>query len=1183
MKKNYSVHFYVLTIFAAMLISFGFSNQASGQVTITKWDFEADNLIPVIGEGTAENVGGTSTAYATGLGGGRAWNTSVYPAQGTNEATAGVQFNVSTDGFQNVTVYWDMRHSNTSANRIRLQYTVNGNTWLNFEANTTNAVNTLGGNDVGFDNGRYIATAGDSWYVRSADLSGISGATSNPLFAIRIVSEFVDGANYGAANPTSTYSPNGTWRFDNVTISGVEITGGNAVKLAVTSVNGGASPTVNAPFNITVQAQDADGLPANVSTDTQVTLTKETGTGVFGGTLVGTIASGTNAVTFTGLTYSVAESGVSIKATATSGMTLTPGISAPFTVLAAATQLKFVNFPANGIVNQSVAAFTVEACRPDNTVDVTYTGTITLSKQSGPGNIAGTTAVAAVQGIATFSDISFSATGSYTLAANATGLTGDISTAITIIDAPQITTVILPQYISGADPVDSRLPFAFRATLTNLFPNATYKFINQAIITGDSPTTNGAGNLIFIMPDGTFNRTTAPSFATPGFYGEFTTDQNGSFTGWFMLETTNNARFTPGNHIFMRIRINDGAGGNNVSHFLTTADSVKVIGFSANADPNYGTGIRAVSFATPKNFAFLYDNTTGTGRPLFGTSIETVGIDYTAIQYAPFYKENVSGQNGAWGGIVPNVNPNGVKLIQERSLADGSIAGTHVSNTGVWGDANTVNPTGGLENVLVINLIDVPVIFASPSVLSGFTYEFGQGPSASQTYSVTGQNLLGQGFITVTAPSSFEISLNGTSFTNTFQIEYNNGQIVNQPVTVHVRLKAGLNVGVYNLEQIIHTSSITSQVNVTCSGSVTAPYVPPVITSAILPQYTQGLNGTNETRVPYAYWVTISDLQPNTTYRYINQVVNYADAPTTNGAGNIIFVKQSGSFVRTSSPSFETAGNYGEFTANASGSYSGWFMTEPTGNARFTPGAYVKMRIRINDGQGGTVAAHFLTTADSVKVINFGTANDPAMGTGIRGWNMFVDDKDFMLLYDNVEGAGRPIYATSIEITGIDYLAIPQYASFYKTDVSGLSGRWGGIVPNVLPNGIRRIESRRLTTGVIDDVIVSDNGVWWENVNTVNPTGGLDDIIVIDFLESVGQLGPANAVKVFSAMNQIIIQAEREDKMELSISNTLGQIVMQQNLSGSTSHQIDNRLKAGIYIVSLRQGNAVFNSKILVQ
>ncbi len=264
----------IFTILAFSLVS---NQQIFSQEIITKWDFDNETLIPSIGEGVADNVGGTSTAFASGLGGGRAWNTAAYPAQGTNEATAGVQLDVSTDGYQNISVYWDMRHSNTAANRLRLQYTLDGNDWINFEADNSNAVNTQGGNDVGFDNGRYIAESGELWYVRSADLSSISGATGNALFAIRLVSEFVDGSNYGAANPTSNYSPNGTWRFDNITFSGIPITGGNAVKLVISSVNNGASPTVNIPFEVVVQAQDDDGLPANLNTDTQITLTKRQG------------------------------------------------------------------------------------------------------------------------------------------------------------------------------------------------------------------------------------------------------------------------------------------------------------------------------------------------------------------------------------------------------------------------------------------------------------------------------------------------------------------------------------------------------------------------------------------------------------------------------------------------------------------------------------------------------------------------------------------------------------------------------------------------------------------------------------------------------------------------------------------------------------------------------------------
>lgn len=1152
----------------------------SGQETITKWDFEGDVLTPAIGNGTAQNIGGTSTAFATGFGGGRAWNTSNYPTQGTGSGTAGVQFTVSTDSYQNIVITWDMRHSNTAANRVRLKYTINGTDWINFNANNTNATNTLQGNDVGFDNGRYIANAGDSWYQRSANFSGIAGVNNNPLFAIRFVSEFVDGSNYGASTPTSSYSPLGTWRFDNVTFLGDAITGGNAVKLAITSVNGGVPPTVNAPFTVTVQSQDANGVPANVTVNTQITLSKETGTGNLGGTLTGTINAGTNSVTISGVTYNVAESGVSIKATATSGMTLSPGISAPFQVLPAATHLKFVGVPANGTINQPISQFTVEARRPDNTVDLSFTGTITITKYTGPGNLQGTTSVNAVQGVATFSDISFSASGTYSLEATASNLLPDISPSIQIFDLPQAVAEILPLYISGNDPPDNRIPFAFRVTISNLIPNATYRYINQAVITGDSPTTNGAGNVIFVNADGTFVRTTSPSFSTPNAHGQFTASMNGTFTGWFILEPTNNPRFTPGNHIFMRIRINDGAGGTSVAHYLTVADSVKVIGFSTNSDPNYGTGARAVSFATPKNFVFLYDNTTGTGRPLFGTSIETTGIDFTQIpQYTPFYKEFVSGYDGAWGAIIPNVNPNGVKRIEERSRLNGSVVTVNTSASGVWGAANTVNPTGGLQNILVINLIDIPVLFVNPSSLSGFTYEYGQGPSAAQTYSVTGQNLAGQGFITVTAPASFEISLNGTTFTNQFQLEYSNGQVVNQPVTVHVRLKAGLNIGNYSNELITHTAPIINQVNVICSGTVTPPYVPPAIEQAILPLYIQGINGTNETRVPFAYWVTISNLQPGTTYRYINQVVNYSDSPTTNGAGNVIFATQSGSFYRTTSPNFETSGNYGEFTTTASGTYSGWFITEPTGNARFTPGSYIRMRIRLNDGQGGTTPAHYLTTSDSVLVINFGTASTLPNGTAIRGVSNY-DPKNFVFLYDNIQGTGRPISGTTVEPVGIDFTQIVQYAPFYRDFVSGVYGAWGTIIPNVLPNGVRRIEQRRLSDGSIKSSITSVDGTWY-GVNTVNPTGGLNNIIVIDL--TTGLDSPEKTTYQISGHDgQLLIKTSEPQPLWVTITNMAGQVVLTTRLNGSDQYTINHQLKSGLYIITLSDGITLHSQKLFL-
>ena len=50
-------------------------------------------------------------------------------------------------------------------------------------------------------------------------------------------------------------------------------------------------------------AQDAGGTPGNVTADTAVSLSLQTGTGSLAGTLGGTIAAGTHSVTISGVTY----------------------------------------------------------------------------------------------------------------------------------------------------------------------------------------------------------------------------------------------------------------------------------------------------------------------------------------------------------------------------------------------------------------------------------------------------------------------------------------------------------------------------------------------------------------------------------------------------------------------------------------------------------------------------------------------------------------------------------------------------------------------------------------------------------------------------------------------------------------------------------------------------------------
>jgi hypothetical protein len=195
---------------------------------IAQWDFNATNLIPNIGSGTAANVGGTSSAFAGGVSG-QGWNTSAYPAQGTGSGTAGVSFFVDTTGYQDITLSYFHRASGTASRWAQIDYTLDGGaTWV------TNHWNNSG-----------LLTPHDTFYSNNVSFISVTGANNNPNFGIRIVSIFSPfafdqndtldpygpneaymranaGAVYSPTNSTASgnYSTAGTWRFDNVTFSG---------------------------------------------------------------------------------------------------------------------------------------------------------------------------------------------------------------------------------------------------------------------------------------------------------------------------------------------------------------------------------------------------------------------------------------------------------------------------------------------------------------------------------------------------------------------------------------------------------------------------------------------------------------------------------------------------------------------------------------------------------------------------------------------------------------------------------------------------------------------------------------------------------------------------------------------------------------------------------------------------
>ncbi len=154
------------------------------------------------------------------------------------------------------------------------------------------------------------------------------------------------------------------------------------------------------------------------------------GTGVTKTSVAG-ISTGAYTLSLAGLST---NTGYSFRAYAYDGTNYTYGSVLTFTTLTVATKLGFgTTPPAVGSISTNLTTFTVQALRSDNTVNTEFSGSITVAKASGPGNISGTLTVSASSGVATFSSVQFDALGDYTIIASSGALTTVTSSTISIL------------------------------------------------------------------------------------------------------------------------------------------------------------------------------------------------------------------------------------------------------------------------------------------------------------------------------------------------------------------------------------------------------------------------------------------------------------------------------------------------------------------------------------------------------------------------------------------------------------------------------------------------------------------------------------------------------------------------------------------------------------------------------
>lgn len=481
-----------------------------------------------------------------------------------------------------------------------------------------------------------------------------------------------------------------------------------------------------------------------------------------------------------------------------------------------------------------------------------------------------------------------------------------------------------------------------------------------------------------------------------------------------------------------------------------------------------------------------------------------------------------------------------------------------------------------VDNILLVSgsVGANPTLTATPNTINGLDYIEGEGPSNSQSYTLTGSNLVGEGDVTLTASENFEISLDDEDFFTTLYVQYADGELIDQPVTIYVRLVEGLDVDTYTGTISHEGGEATTEVNVT--GTVHSEDEPAMI--AMMPYYIQGNNGSNNNRVPVAVAAYLYNLAPETTYRYVNQFVDSNDGPETAGAGNVIYANVEG-FYRSTSPSLSTEGGYGEFTTDEDGIALVWFINEPTANARFTPGNEVYLRVRINDGHDGTTVDKVFTSDYFATVLNFGNEYGEYQGTAF-----YVKSNEAPMSFAMMFGTsndGRPIYSTSIETIGVDFGGINQYADFYKEEVAGKDGWFGGILPNDNETGINFI----LTADLYDqngNQYFTEDGQWHPNANTSNPSAGLDEPIFIDLTDDGVDDNVEANVTVLSANHEFVIENGDNAHYMMTVYNVLGQPVMQKQINAGSTERISHNLATGIYVIRMENNQSRVSVKVLV-
>ena len=260
---------------------------------------------------------------------------------------------------------------------------------------------------------------------------------------------------------------------------------------------------------------------------------------------------------------------------------------------------------------------------------------------------------------------------------------------------------LLPLYLTDGSTSANRSAVAALLTLNGLNANTTYNYMTGAQTNAATNPTSGTlpGNAVYITSGGVVNNySTGKSLTTSPNFGTFTTDATGTYKGWFGLVTTSGGSGTifaanKNPYLYLQMSNTTVSGTAGLLNFRTT-DSFTSLGNPGTAGVAnfiYGNALLNGSSLAAKTFFAVWDNETGSGRPLSASWTENDSLAVGASTDGLL-------TTGGFGAYVPTSSS--IKRIEFFNV-DGSSLGyaTYpLGLTGTSGSATSIANTVNLGN-----------------------------------------------------------------------------------------------------------------------------------------------------------------------------------------------------------------------------------------------------------------------------------------------------------------------------------------------------------------------------------------------------------------------------------------------------------------------------------------------------